>query len=85
MAKLEWYDFFLEKTNKLKTNLKIISKNSIVSPTLKLFKLNINRDHKISSIFQILVQRIQNALTMVLELSIVRKQIYKKKHFFDFF
>ena len=33
-AKLEWHDCFLKKTNKLKINLKINSKISIVSPTL---------------------------------------------------
>ena len=35
MAELEWHDFSLKKQTKLKTNLKIISKSSIVSPTLK--------------------------------------------------
>ena len=34
VAELEWHDFSLKKQTKLKTNLKIISKSSIVSPTL---------------------------------------------------
>ena len=59
--------------------------NNYKGGLFKLFKLNINRDHKFLPNFQIPVPRIQNALTMVSDLSIVRKQIYKKTLFFDFF
>ena len=59
--------------------------NNYKGGLFKLFKLNINRDPKFLPNFQIPVPRIQNALTMVSDLSIVRKQIYKKKHFFRLF
>ena len=59
--------------------------NNYKGGLFKLFKLNIYRDPKVLPNFQITVPRIQNALTMVSDLSIVRKQIYKKKHFFLLF
>ena len=58
--------------------------NNYKGGLFKLFKLNINRDHKFLPNFQIPVPRIQNALTMVSDLSIVRKQIYKKTLFSTF-